>query len=166
MALLQLAGGIELDIASGSELRDSTRALSKLIDQGPARPIFLPLAASVLGTGSVVTLDCGAPPIGRTWNVLAVTFVGNDDHGSVPSPVGFCAMYFGDPANPSLAQLKQVKIALPSTVYPSSDAHWCAAGEHVFFVTDKAVNSPDQVMVTVSVAEYRARELEQTSGRP
>lgn len=163
---MQLAIGAELDIASGAELAGKTDALAKLIERGPARPLYLPLSASATGTGGIVTLNVGAPPVGRMWNVLAVTFIGNNDHGSVSSPVGFCAMYFGDAANPSLAQAQHVKIPLPSTVYPASEALWCPAGQQVFFVTDAAVNAPDNVTVNVVVAEYRARETVATSGRP
>lgn len=164
--LMQLAVGAEVDIASGSELAGQTDKLSKLIRQGPARPLYLPLSASASGTGGLVTLNVGSPPVGRLWNVVAVTFIGNNDHSAVGSPVGFCAMYFGDAANPGLAQAQHVKIALPSTVYPSTGALWCPAGQQVFFVTDAAVNSPDNVTVNVTVAEYRTREVEQDSGRP
>lgn len=166
MALMQLAVGAELDIASGAELAGKTDALAKLIDRGPRKPLYLDFAASALGTGGIVTLSIGSPPVGRTWNILSVTFVGNNDHGSISSPAGFAAMYFGDPFNPSLANLKHVKITLPSTVYPASGTLWCPAGQQVFFMTDLAVNAPDQVLVTVSLAEYRVRDLEMDSGRP
>jgi hypothetical protein len=165
VALLQLAGGIELDIASGAELRDASAGLGKLIEKGPAKPLYLPLSASATGVGGVVTLDVGTPPVGRVWSVRAVTFLGNNDHSSVASPVGFCAMYFGDPFNPSLSTCQHCKIVLPSTVYPSTDALWCPAGQRVFFVTDLAVNAPDQVLVNVVVAEFRTREVAQESGR-
>jgi hypothetical protein len=163
---MQLTAGAELDIASGAELAGHTDKLAKLLGKRDPRPLYLDFAASAIGSGAVVTLSIGSPPVGRTWNILAVTFVGNNDHGSIGSPAGFAAMYFGDPFNPSLGNLKHVKITLPSTVYPSSDALWCPAGQQVFFQTDLAVNSPDQVLVTVSLAEYRVRELEQDSGRP
>ena len=166
MALLQLAGGLELDIASGAELAGHTEALSGLIAKGDAKPLYLSPAASQAGVGGVVTLTVGGPPVGRLWNVVAVTFVGNNDHGSIPSAAGFCAMYFGDPFNPSLAMLKHVKIALPSTVYPSTGALWCPPGSQVFFMTDLAVSSPDSVTVVVEVAEWRTQDVVTASGRP
>lgn len=166
MALLQLAGGIELDIASGAELAKHTDTLGKLIGKADAKPLYLPLAASQAGVGGVVTLSVGGPPVGRLWNVVAVTFVGNNDHGSIPSAAGFCAMYFGDPFNPSLANLQHVKIALPSTVYPSTEALWCPPGSQVFFMTDLAVSSPDSVTVVVQVAEWRTEDVVMSSGRP
>lgn len=163
--LMQLSAGAELDIASGAELAGHTDQLAKLIGRGAARPLYLDFASSAVGSGGVVTLPIGSPPVGRVWNVLAVTFLGNNDHGSISSPAGFAAMYFGDPFNPSLANVKHAKIVLPSTVYPSSGALWCPAGQQVFFMTDLVVNAPDQVLVTVTVAEYRVRELAQDSGR-
>lgn len=164
MALLQLAGGVELDIATGAELSKHTEALSSLIGKDP-KPLFLGLVSSVAGSGGIVTLDVGSPPVGRVWNVVAVTLVGNNDHGSIPSPAGFAAMYFGDPFNPSLANLQHVKIPLPSTVYPSTGALWCPAGQRVFFQSDLAVNAPDSLTVVVQVAEWRTADVAQGTGR-
>lgn len=163
---MQLALGAELDIASGDELRHSTKRLAKLMQDGPARPNYLPMAASAIGGGGLATVVWGAPPAGRVWNVVAVTLVGNDDHSTIGSPAGFVAMYFGDPFNPSLANAQHVKITLPSTVYPSTGALWCPAGQQVFFVTDKALNSPDQISVSGMVAEYRTSGLMMESGAP
>lgn len=166
MALIQLAAGAELDIATGAELRDQAKRLASLIDRGPARPNYLPMAATVIGTGGIATIVWGAPPAGRVWNVVSVTLVGPNDHGTITSPAGFVAMYFGDPFNPSLANVQHVKIALPSTVYPASDALWCPAGQQVFFQSDLALNAPETMTVTGMVAEYRTRDTQMTSGAP
>lgn len=163
--LVKLAGGLEIDLATGAELAGHTEALSGLLGKEPPRPLYLPLAASIAGTGTVATISMGAPPAGRMWNVLAVTFMGNNDHGSVASPVGNCAMYFGDPFNVSLGMAQFVKIALPSTVFPAGDALWCPAGQQVFFVTDAAVNAPDSVTIACMVAEWRSVDVVQATGR-
>lgn len=167
MGAVKLALGAELDLVSGDELADGLDGLeSRLLGGGKrARPLYNTFPQSAPGAGGLLTLTIGAPPAGRIWNVLAATVVGNDDHGSVPSPVGYFAMYFGDPANVSLGQLAAVKLALPSTTLFSANALWCPAGQQVFFVSDKAVNTPDSCTVVISVAEWRSGELEQLTGR-
>lgn len=167
MGVVKLAVGAELDIASGAELSDGLSGLGdRLLGSGKRpRPLFYSFPSSVAGAGGRTTIPVGAPPAGKLWNVLSATVVGNDDHGTIPSPAGFLAMYFGDPYNPTLAALQAVKLALPSTTFFTANALWCPSGNQVFFMTDLALNVPDSVTVVISVAEWSSGALEQLDGR-
>lgn len=166
MALMRLAGGLELDLASGAELQDGLSGLeSRLMGAQTPRPLFYTFPGQASGTGGLATISIGAPPAGRIWNILSVTIVGNDDHSTIASPAGFMAMYFGDPFNPSLGALAAVKLPLPGTTFFSAQALWCPSGQQVFLVSDKALNAPDQMVAVVSLAEWRSGDIEQLSGK-
>lgn len=161
MVLLKL--GAEVDIASGDEL---SRWGEKILGNQPPRPLYKDLAASIAGAGVVPVVVLGRPPVGRVWKVTSVTVVGNNDHGAIPSPLGFMAMYFGDPANPNLAQVKLVKITLPSTVFISGKPFLCHASQEIFFIGDNALNVPDSATITATVEEWRAGDVMDNSGSP
>jgi hypothetical protein len=161
MALVKL--GAEVDIATGDEL---SRWGEKILNNRPPLPLYKDLAASISGSGAIPTVTIGAPPAGRIWKVTSVTVVGNNDNAPIASPLGFMAMYFGDAANPNLAQVKVVKIALPSTVYMAGKPFVCHASQEVFFVGDKPLNAPDNVTVTVTIEEWRSADVMDNSGGP
>lgn len=161
MALLKL--GAEVDIATGDELN---RWGKKILDKSDPKPLYLDLANSVAGTGAVPTVQLGRPPVGRIWRVSAVTVVGNDDHSTFLSPLGYVAMYFGDSANPNLAQVKVVKIPVPSTIFMSGPFMVCHSSQQVFFLGNAALNSPDNLTVTAVVEEWRAGDIMDNSGAP
>jgi hypothetical protein len=155
--------GAEVDIASGDELNKWGQ---KILGKSDPLPLYKDLAASVTGTGAVPTVVLGRPPVGRVWKVSAVTLVGNNDHSSISSPLGFVAMYFGDSANPNLAQVKVVKIALPSTVFMSGPFMLCHASQEVFFIGDLALNVPDNLTITAIIEEWRTADIMDNSGAP
>lgn len=161
MVLLKL--GAEVDIATGDEL---SKWGQKILGNKDPLPLYKDLAASVSGTGAVPTIVLGRPPVGRIWKVSAVTVVGNNDHSTIPSPMGFVAMYFGDAANPNLAQVKVVKMPLPSTQYMSGPFMLCHASQEVFFIGDAALNTPDNVTITAIIEEWRTSDIMDNSGSP
>lgn len=155
--------GAELDLATKDELREMGASLLK--GARAPKPLYKDYAASVQGNGSIPTIILGGPPTGRVWKILSITVMGNNDHSTITSPLGFLAMYFGDPANPSLAQCKKVKIALPSTDEPGL-AYVCQPPQQVFFLGDNTLNSPDNCTVTMTVEEWRADDILDNSGSP
>lgn len=161
--MVMLSVGAEVDLATGDELKELG---GKLLGKREPRPLFKDLAASIAGTGAVPVIVLGRPPVGRVWKITSVTVVGNDDHGSIPSLLGFVAMYFGDAANPNLAQVKIVKIALPSTVYVAGKPFLCHATQEVFFIGDKTLSAPDNVTITASIEEWRSGDVMDNSGSP
>ena len=161
MVLLKVAG--EVDLATRDELREMGSSLLK--GGQPPRPLFKDLAVSVSGSGAVPTLILGSPPAGRVWRVTSITVIGNNDHSSIASPLGFVAMYFGDPANPGLAQVKKVKITLPSTDEPGTP-YVCMSPYSVFFLGDAALNVGDNCTITATIQEWRASEIMDNSGAP
>lgn len=161
MVLLKVAG--EVDLATKDELRDMGQSL--LTGNRPPKPLYKDLAQSVAGTGSVPVIVMGGPPTGWVWRVTSVTVIGNNDHGSISSPLGFVAMYFGDAANPNLAQVKKVKLVLPGTDEPGN-AYVCQAPQQVFFLGDAALNAGDNCTITMCIEEWRARDLMDNSGAP
>jgi hypothetical protein len=160
MVLVKVAG--EIDLATRDELRNMR---NDILGKSDPKPLYKDYAASVQGNGTVPTIILGGPPTGRVWRVLSVTVVGNNDHGTIGSPLGFVAMYFGDPANPNLAQVKKVKMTLPSTDEPGL-AYVCQAPQQIFFLGDNTLNAPDNCTITMTVEEWRASDLMDNSGAP
>lgn len=158
--LVKVAG--EVDLATRDELATWGH---KIMGKGDPKPLYFDLAVSVQGTGSVPSLVLGGPPTGRAWRITSVTVVGNNDHGSIVSPLGFVAMYFGDPANPSLAQVKKVKITLPSTDEPGTP-YLCKSPYQVFFLGDGVLNAGDNCTITCTVEEWRLNDIQDNSGAP
>lgn len=154
--------GAELDLATRDELATWGH---KILGKGEPRPLYKDMAVSVQGTGSIPVLVLGGPPTGRIWKVTSITVIGNNDHGSISSPLGFVAMYFGDAANPNLAQVKKVKLTLPSTDEPGG-AYVCQAPQQIFFLGDAALNAPDNCTVTCCIEEWRTNDIMDTSGAP
>jgi hypothetical protein len=155
--------GAEVDIASGDELNKWGQ---KILGNKDPLPLYKDLAVSVSGTGAIPTAVLGRPPVGRVWKVSAVTLVGNNDHGSIPSNLGFVAMYFGDAANPNLGQVKYVKIALPSTVFMAGPFMLCHSSQEVFFVGDNTLATPDSITITACIEEWRTADIMDNSGSP
>lgn len=167
MALMTLGLGAEVDIATGDELAAMGDSITKkILDSGPALPIVFTRPASQAGTGSVVTLLIGSPPVGRIWEVSSVTVMGNSPFGSIPSPAGFFAIYAGNSAAPSIASVLATHMGIPSTTYPSAETLYCHSNQELFLVTDAAVNVPDSVSAIVGIKEWREADVLARSGRP
>lgn len=168
MALVKLAGGVELDLATGDELRNGvTKPLDSLLNRTDPKPLFLQRPGSVTGTGSgTSTVVVGSPPAGRIWNVRTLTVVCNDDHSLPSGAARNVSLYFGDPFNPTLASLQLVKVPIPSTNFASADALWCPAGLQLFCVTDAALATTDELIVIVNVSEWRVSDIMDGTGRP
>src|SRR6476646_11446220 len=85
MALMTLGLGAEVDIATGDELSAMGDDLTKkILGSAPALPIVFTRPVSVAGRGGIATLIVGSPPVGRLWEVSAVTVMGNSPFGASP----------------------------------------------------------------------------------
>ena len=167
MALMTLGLGAEVDIATGDELSAMGDDLTKkILGSAPALPIVFTRPVSVAGSGGIATLIVGSPPVGRLWEVSAVTVMGNSPFGAIPSPAGFLALYAGNAAAPGVASVLMTHLPIPSTTFPSADCIYCHSNQELFLTTDAALNVPDNITVIVGLKEWREADILARSGRP
>lgn len=176
--LTSLALGAEVDIASGDELARGLGDLkTSLLGREDPRPLYLPMAGSAAGEGHILYVRIGQPPVGRLWNITAITVVGNNDVDvlSPNSPAAYVALYagfmparqgVGDFGSPGLAQLKAVRLPIPSTTLFTKGAIWCHSNQELFLRTSDVVNVPDSVTAVAEVQEWREADVSQRTGRP
>lgn len=167
MALMTLGLGAEVDLATGDELKDLGDDLTqKILGSQPALPIVFTRPVSVAGSGAVVTMVVGSPPVGRIWEIGAVTIMGNSPFGSIPSPAGFFALFAGNSDRPGVASVLMTHLGLPSTTFPSAECVYCHSNQELFLQSDAAVNVPDNITAIVSIKEWREADVVARSGRP
>lgn len=167
MALMTLGLGAEVDLATGDELKSLGDDLTgKILGTQDPKPIVFSRPASVAGVGAIATLVIGSPPVGRIWEISAITVVGNSPFGPIVSPAGFLALFAGNSAGPSIAQVLCTHLGIPSTTFPSAETLYCHSNQELFLTTDAAVNAPDSVTAIVSIKEWREADVVARSGRP
>lgn len=164
---VKLALGAEVDIASGKELDGLRDDIGGMFDKHrPVRPMYMTQVGSRAITDPFTgIIDVGMPPAGRIWNVLGYAIVGNSD--ASPASAGTAALYIGDlPTTgvPTLAQVKSFASAVPFGATFGENVMWCPAPQHVFFSL-AAVAGLTQFVANVFIAEYRADDLIQRTGR-
>jgi hypothetical protein len=155
MTVVKLAVGAELDLATGAELSDGLNGIKGMLDKGYARPLFLPFTAQRLGAG---VLPVGRPPAGRIWNILSLTLVGNDDFTTLAGTTG--ALYIdADPGSLSLAQCRIPNQSIPSFQTFSDETVWAHSMGDVCINVRGALLATDQVIATITVAEWRESDV-------
>lgn len=165
MALVKLGVGAEVDIATGDELRDSTASiLGAVREDTEPRPIYMSRSNVDIGDGVNGIIDLGAPPVGSLWQLRLITLFGNDDHTVVAGMTA--AMYLGNPASLSLAQLVLTGLAIPSATFIPDTCVWCQPQANVVVATSIAVPAGQQVGATVVIEEWRQRDVSRIGGRP
>jgi hypothetical protein len=174
--LTQLALGAEVDIATGDELRDGVADLKHtMLSEREAKPIYLTRVQSEPGTGHILYVIGGGPPVGRIWYLTSITVVGNNDVDVLPptSPASYVALYAGFPpprqglgdfGSPGLGQLKAVRLPIPSTTAFNAGSVWCQSNQSLFVRTSDVVNAPDSVTVIMEIQEFREKDVSQRSG--
>ncbi len=151
MTLVKLAVGAEVDLATGGELSDGLNGIKGMLEKSHARPLFMPFTASRLGAG---VLTVGRPPAGRIWNILSLTLVGNDDFTTLANTTA--ALYVdADPGALSLAQCRIPVQAIPSFQTISDETVWAHSSGDVCLNVRGALAATDQVVATITVAEWR-----------
>lgn len=126
-----------------------------------ATPMAMGAGGGFLNSSGGITLDIGAPPSGRLWQIRVATLFGNDDHTVVSGTT--MSVYVADPLNPSLAGLLVTGLAVPSTTFFPDTCLWCHPAENIILVSNIAVTQ--QIGVNVSIEEWRENEISQNSGR-
>ena len=161
MALVKIAAGAELDLASGDELAGAKGdILSSLAGKSPPVPLYLQFVSSGVGAGAVAQLNLGSPPAGRVWNILSITVVGGDDHTAFLTATQF-AVYIGPV---SLSNLANVKNPAPGTTNLPTNAVWCHANENVYIQTDRSLAVTEAITAILYVAEWRVGDVTQIRG--
>lgn len=164
---VKLALGAEVDIASGKEIDGLRDDVATMFDRAkPVRPMYM----TQVGSKSISDpftgfVDVGSPPAGRIWNVLGYAIVGNSD--STLSSAGRATLYIGDlPTSgvPTLAQAKAFAASVPFGDTFGENVMWCSSPQHVFFNVS-AIAGLSQFVANVFIAEYRADDLIQRTGR-
>lgn len=168
MAVVKLAVGAELDLATGDELKDATDSILGRFDKR-AKPIYSTMVDSATGNGvQLYPLDLGSPPTGRMWNLRSITVVGNDPF-TPPSAATKFAVFFGDAPAPgatmSLAQLKIAAQPIPSTYSSGSNALWVRSNESIIVVTNGAFLVTEQLVATAEIQEWRLDDVVMRNGR-
>lgn len=149
MALIKLALGAEMDLATGDELADSTRSI--LEAQQAANQLYTPLPRINSGTGVVLL---GSPPNGRTWNIVSLLLLGTDDHTSVAGAT--VALYVGNPANAPLSDCINPGQSVPMAVTFARHCHWVFPGETLYC---NVTGTASLITVRAGVHEYRYRDV-------
>lgn len=168
MAVVKLAVGAELDLATGDELKDATDSILGRLDKR-VKPIYTTMVDSATGDGvQLFPLDLGSPPVGRMWNLRSITVVGLDAF-TAPSAAKFFAVYFGDAPAPggtlSLAQLKVANQPIPSTYASGSNALWVHSNENIIVATNAALTATERLVATAEVQEWRVDDVVMRNGR-
>lgn len=153
---MQLQLGAEVDIASGDELTSGLAGIEDKLGRKPPRPTWLSFTGSRLGAGVIVV---GSPPVGRIWNVLTLTLVGNDDATVVANAAA--ALYVDSTeGNLSLANCRVPALVVPAFQAFSKGTLWAHSDGSLIVNVSGAVAATDQVVATVSVAEWREGDVE------
>src|SRR5690242_7120308 len=153
MAIVKIAAGAELDLATGDELKNATSSILSALPGDEPRPIYLSRADTDISLGGIVQIDLGAPPVGSIWQLRYITLFGNDDSTAIGGIV--CALYCGDPANLSLAQLKLTGLAIPSATFIPDTCIWCHPNENVVVKASAVVAAGQQVGAIVGFENWR-----------
>jgi|SRR5215210_3959607 len=154
--LMHLNLGAEVDIASGDELASGLAGLEDKLGKRPPRPIYLSFTASRLGPGVIVL---GSPPVSRIWNILTYTLIGNDDATVIANAKA--AMYVdSQEGNLTLGNCRVPNLAVPSFDTFSNGTLWAHSDGSVLVNISGAVAVTDQVVATISVAEWREGDIE------
>lgn len=154
--LVHLNLGAEVDVASGDELREGLAGLESKLGKTPPRPTYLSFSGAKFGASNIIV---GSPPVGRIWNILSLTLVGNDDTTTIAN--ARCAMYV-DSQEQSLAlnNCRVPGLTVPSYVTFSKGTLWAHADGSVIVNVTGAVAATDQVVATITVAEWREGDIE------
>lgn len=162
--LVKIQAGAELDLASGDELKGvSSQLLGAIERNSEPRPIYLSRSNTVVGAGGLATLDLGAPPTGSIWQLRFITLFGNDDH-TVLGGLS-CALYCGDGASLSFAQLKMTGLAVPSITFIPDTCIWCHPTENVCITTSTTLSSGQQLGACLGIEEWLMRDVSRLSGK-
>ncbi len=164
MAIVKIAAGAELDLATGDELKGATNSILSALPGDEPRPIYLTRVDTTVSTGGVVQLDLGAPPVGSIWQIRFVTMFGNDESTVVGGITG--ALFCGDPANLSFAQLRVPGMAIPSLTFIPDTCMWCHPNEDLVIKTSAVVTSGQQIGAVVGIEEWRQRDVSRLGGKP
>ena len=149
--LVSLDFGAQVDIASGDELNAGLAGLEEKLGKKPPRPIFLTFSGQRLGAGAIIL---GSPPSGRIWNVLTWTLLGVDDSTTVAN--ASATLYVNSQeANLSLVNARIPGLAVPNFVSISKGTLWAHADGSVIVNVAGAVAATDQVVSSITVAEWR-----------
>lgn len=168
MAIVKLAVGAELDLATGDELKDATDTILGRFDKR-AKPIYTTMVDSGTGNGvTLIPLDLGSPPTGRMWNLRSITVVGADPF-TPPTAANKFAVYFGDAPGAgntlSLAQLKIANQPVPSTYSSGSNALWVRSNESIIVVTNALLTATESLVATAEIQEWRLDDIIMRNGR-
>lgn len=152
--LISLGADLEVDIATGGELKDGLDGVKKSVER--SKPgAYLALAGTIPAAVSGV-IRIGRPPEGRIWNILSLTITGNDDHTAV---TGTSALYVdSDEANLSLPQLCVPNITVPYFQSFTKEAVWAHSTGYVC-VNYQGAGVGVQLVAVLRVAEYREGDV-------
>lgn len=151
MTVVEFKLGAQVDIATGDELNSGLDSIRGMLDSGHARPLFLPFTTTRLGAGII---SLGRPPAGRLWNILSLTLLGNDDFTTLAATTA--SLYVdADPGALSLAQCRIPAQAIPSFQTISDEVMWAHSSGDVCVNVRGSLLATDQVVATITVAEWR-----------
>lgn len=162
--LVQIKAGAELDLASGDELKQGVSSILNAMPRDDPRPIYTFRSDTDVSDGGFMQIDLGSPPTGSMWQLRYITTFGNDDHTALGG-VAF-ALYCGNPANLSLAQLKVPGLTVPSITFVPDTCIWCHPSENLVARSSAVVTVGQQVGVIVGVEEWRQRDVSRLGGMP
>jgi hypothetical protein len=162
VGLVHLNLGAEIDIASGDELASGLAGIEDKLGRKPPRPTWLSFTGSRKGAGPITI---GSAPVGRIWNVLTLTLVGNDDTTVVAN--ARAALYVDSTEDQlTLANCRVPGLIVPSFQTFSKGTLWAHSDGALVLNVSGAVAATDQVVVSVSVAEWREGDIQdQSAGR-
>lgn len=164
---VQFALGAEVDIASSDELDAAKGDILDVFEKSrPVRPMYYSLSQAIVVAGTFTGIcRVGTPAVGRIWNILGYSALGDTDNTA--STAGTVSLYVGNvPANgnPSLSQVRDAGLVVPSGRAYGENVHWCPPGQEVFFKLT-GITGLTQFVGNVFVGEYREDDLLQRSGR-
>lgn len=150
--------GAKFDLVTG-KLDSIDKALK------PTKPFYNSgICQGLIPAGNVdLVLDCGSPNTARIWNVTGITLVGNDDRTALANAKA--ALYFGDPANPGLAQCKVPAMSIPLFTTYSDKVLWCHSTENAFVVVSGTATVGSSVCATVHYTDWPEQAIAGNSGR-
>lgn len=159
MGLVHLQLGAEVDIASGSELQDGLAGLEDKLGKKPPRPTWLSFTGARFGPGAITL---GSAPVGRIWNVLTLTLVGNDDTTVIAN--ARAAMYVDSTENQlTLGNCRVPGLIVPSFQTFSKGTLWAHSDGAIVVNVSGNVALTDQVVANISVAEWREGDIQDHS---
>lgn len=158
---------MNLDVAAAISIGDlheqSEDIVTRVLGAPSPRPFYLSRTAAFKGVGAAHILNLQAPPSGSIWQVRCITMFGNDDHTVVANLLA--ALYTGDPQNLSLASLKVVGLAIPSTTFIPDTAIWCHPNENVCINFSDVIPAGQMVGANIVVEEWKERDVSRNSGK-